>query len=434
MMPSPQDAGEALTNEFGLLMIRLIEFVTDDLSPNTLNAAWLDFNHGADPEMDPESSEVLGFFFPWMLLNWCAEIPESVVERFGSDTDQANDSKESLVKSLEQDLGQDADGTVGEEPVVVFPPVAQMFLACIDGLDDPDGKYQNQTVSDTERSLIEQAMMAPYTFFQVKEKIGKYVKLKDLLVPAEHYVFSPNLVDDLESGSVIYGQVVTVRGVSIVTSIAPLMLSPDIVEPLSHVREKMMDMLPELGSDWRHAMAEEIRGLYRSMAGDFEQDEPDDQDKEHPANMAEDPSRPVLTILKYQLPGDLENNLQALAHLSGNTAEELLCTVEPFTEEVDGIEGEGVHFPWVGDDDGDGQGLHLGEIRITKDRLVAHLVGEGTGQMIEQEIARQMGSRARLMEREVMTVGDMMGELAKQRVAERVARRKKSGRNKGGLH
>lgn len=432
MVPSPSDAGEALNNEFGLLMARLLEFVNDDLSPYAINAAWLDFNNGEDSEMDPESPEVLDFFFPWMLLNWSAELPERIVKQFRSTHNGLDVSKDTLARfyrHLDAEQSSDGafdDGLLGDEPVVVIPPVGQMFLACIDGLDDADAKYASQTVSEGERSLIEQAGMAPYSFFQVKETVGSYVKLKDLLVPADHFVFAPHLTDSLERGGVFYGQVVSVKGVAIVISIAPVMLSADTTEPLSHVRDRVMEMVPGLGSDWRHAMAGQLRGLYRSMAGD------DDRGQAPSDDVAQNLSKPVLTILRYQLPGNLERNLEALAHLSGNTAEELLCTVETFTE-ADDIEGEGVHFQWMDDDDdGDDQSLRLGEIRISKDEFVAHLVGQGSAQIIEQEIAKHMGTKARLLERKVMTVGDMRKEMAKQQVSKQVSRRGQPG--KGRLH
>jgi hypothetical protein len=54
----------------------------------------------------------------------------------------------------------------------------------------------------------------------------------------------------------------------------------------------------------------------------------------------------------------------------------------------------------------------------------ANLIGQGPDERFKQEIEQHFGARAKLIDCKVVTVSDMMGELIKQRVSDRISRRK----------
>lgn len=432
--PDPDLAKHKLYETYALLFGRVSDYLHDDLPPEFAALAWEQFHLGDPPEMDPESSEMIEFFLPWALFYWRPELPYPD-QTFGEEP--ANEKPAN-------DEFEEADA---DQKMLQLSPLAEMFLDAVDGRSDQSGKYRHHKVTPVERSLISELTQSPYSFFQVKEIVdNKYVTVTDLLVERDETVFMPEFAEELSVGLIIYGQVITVDGITILPSVAPMIFFEDIAPALGRMQQKVTELMPELGENWRLEMDDEIRGLYYALAepmgggegfggeafeGEvFDAEVLDGQsdafaDSMHPAtdlDLFEDPSKPVLTTLTYELPGELQDHVSALAHLSGNTAEELLCCAEIEMTE-DGSEHETVSFEWWDDELSD-DGAHLGEIMIAPHQVRANLIGQGPDERFRQEIEQHFGARAILIDCKVVTVSDMMGALIKQRVSDRINRRK----------
>lgn len=420
--PDPDSAKHKLYEAYALLLGRVSDYLHDDLPSEFAALGWEKFYLGDPPEMDPESSEMLEFFLPWVLFYWRPEVPYPD-QTFGEEP--ANDEIE------ESDPNQ---------KMLQLTPLAEMFLDAVDGRSDQSGKYRHHKVTPVERLLISELSQSPYSFFQVKEIVdNKYVTVTDLLVERHETVFMPEFAEDLSVGSIIYGQVITVDGITILPSVAPMIFFENIAPALQRMQQKVTELMPELGESWRLEMDDEIRGLYYGLAepmGGGEVTEGEVFDAEvmdgqsdafadsMDSDLFEDPSRPMLTTLTYELSGELQDHVSALAHLSGNTAEELLCCAE-FEVSDDGSEHETVSFEWWDDELSDDE-AHLGEIMITPHQVRANLIGQGPDERFKQEIEQHFGARAKLIDCKVVTLSDMMGELIKQRVSDRINRRKQN--------
>jgi hypothetical protein len=424
--PDPDSAKHKLYESYALLFGRVSDYLHDDLPPEFAALAWEQFHLGDPPEMDPESSEMIEFFLPWALFYWRPEVPYPD-QTFGEEP--ANDELEEADADLK---------------MMQLSPLAHMFLDAVDGRSDQSGKYRHHKVTPLERSLISQLSQSPYSFFQVKEVVdNKYVTVTDLLVERHETVFMPEFAEELSVGLIIYGQVITVDGITILPSVAPMIFFEDIAPALGRMQQKVTELMPELGDNWRLEMDDEIRGLCYVLAervggGEVTEGEVFDaevldgqsdafansMDSDMDPDLFEDPSKPVLTTLTYELSGELQDHVSALAHLSGNTAEELLCSAEIEMTD-DGSEHETLSFEWWDDELPDDEaGAHLGEIMITPHQVRANLIGQGPDERFKQEIEQHFGARAKLIDCKVVTVSDMMGELIKQRVSDRISRRK----------
>jgi hypothetical protein len=413
--PDPDALKHKLYEAYGLLFGRVSEFVHDELTPDFMVLAWSEFHQGDPPEMDPDSSEVIEFFLPWMLFYWRPELPFGSLGLGDADRDEASE-----VSST-------------DESTLKLAPMADMFLDAINGRGDHSRKYVNYKLTPTERSLIKELGQSPYSFFQVKEITdNKHVKVTDLIVERHETVFMPEFAEELSEGCIIYGQVICVDDIAILPSVAPMIFFENIALALGRLQQQVTELVPELGENWRREMDHEIRGLYRELIEQpFEDVSFDEAAFDHDgeglpqfagSSDLPDPSAPALTMITYALSGRLEDHVEALAHLSGNTAEELLCCSE-FKADDDGAEHETVSFEWTDDDLSD-EWTHFGEIVITAHQLRANLIGQESPERFEQELEQHFRGKAQLVDRKVLTVGDLMGQLIEPRVNDRINRRK----------
>lgn len=409
--PDPDAAKHQLYEAYGLLFTRVTDYVHEDLPVETTALAWADFHQGDPPEIDPDSPDFIEFFVPWMLFYWRAEVPDPTsAPETGLTSDPAqDDSPPQKVRQL--------------------PAVAEMFQARIDTDAQQGGRYARHKLTAVERSLIHALGQSPYSFFQVNEIIDqKYVTVTDLIVQRQETVFMPEFGEGLWVGCIIYGQILTVDGMTILPAVAPILFYDHMATALGNMERKVKALMPELGEDWRREMDDDIRSLYFGLCTTIDEAEgPDDEDDASAQSLGfdpglfEDPDKPMLTTLTYTLTGTLQDHVRALAHLSPNTAEDLLCGVESESDEH-GVERDVVRFAWR-DEDLDVDGAHLGDVTISDDRLTAHLVGEDFNDQFKHEVERHMGRTVEGLEQKVVTVSDMVGQVIKQRITDRRNRR-----------
>lgn len=280
------------------LQTRLLDYIEQVDEFHVLEEAWEEFNQYEAPEMDPEDPEPLLHFFPWALFYWRRDVPENALaeareQLFDQEINAVDDEvvmdvlTDALKEGEQLDLdelraAESADDLLDDEredgPYVALPPIAIMFMNSVDGADGEDSPATSQTLTVAERSFIEAASQAPYSFFKVNAVgPGEFVVLEDLIVPVERRVYAPTLVDMLDEDDVLYGQVVTLNEASVLCGVAPAVLPDLVLESLEEARARIETMLPEMDQDWRYELEFELRGLYQQMVmslqGDIDEDD-----------------------------------------------------------------------------------------------------------------------------------------------------------------
>lgn len=283
------------------LQTRLLDYIEAADEFHVLDQAWEEFTNYEQRDMDPEDPEPVLHFFPWALFYWRRDVPEEALtqardELLGGDAgsaDSANASEDSdwlddlddetieqvLNESLEDDDGLDAFDEDDDVDYVSLPSIATLFMNSVDGADGADSKALEHTLTAQDRDFIEAAARAPFSFFKITAVgPGAFVTLQDLIVPSEVNVYAPALVDMSEEDDIIYGQVVNLHGANLLCAVAPAVLPPVIQEPLEEARQRIEELVPELGDDWRYDLEFELRALYHQMVQRL-QDEFDNSDE-----------------------------------------------------------------------------------------------------------------------------------------------------------
>lgn len=285
------------------LQSRLLDYMEQVGVSEMLDEAWDEFNLYENVPMDPEDPEPPLHFFPWALFYWRSEVSEQDLqvasdEVLEGDHDLFDDAKDSgdeddddnwleEIEALSEEeideiiadafddeaddqwddtFDDDDDDDDDDDLYVTLPPIATLFLNAVDGADGPDSPAANLPLSTTERQLIESAGQSPYSFFKVTA-IGpdSFVTLQDMVVPAEVQAYAPAISDVVEDGEVIYGQVVTVGDVHLLFSVAPTVLPALVSAALDDARDRLQEVIVELGEDWRFELEFEMRSLYQSL-------------------------------------------------------------------------------------------------------------------------------------------------------------------------
>lgn len=304
------------------LQSRLLDYMDQVGVTEMLNEAWDEFNLYENVPMDPEDPEPPLHFFPWALFYWRSEVSKQDLqaasdELLEGDHDLLEDAKDSGDEDddnwleeiealsdeeideiiadafddeeddqLDDEFDDEFDDDDDDDLYVTLPPIATLFLNAVDGADGPDSPAANLPLSTTERQLIESAGQSPYSFFKVAA-IGpdSFVTLQDMVVPAEVQAYAPAISDVVEDGDVIYGQVVTVGDVHLLFSVAPTVLPALVSAALDDARDRLEEVIVELGEDWRFELEFEMRSLYQSLVTQLYGPEDDGSEDQGPLNI-----------------------------------------------------------------------------------------------------------------------------------------------------
>ena len=313
--PTTQALHEALFETQISLQTRLLDYIEEADEFHVLDEAWEEFTNFDNREMDPEDPEPVLHFFPWALFYWRRDVPEDVLEQAREellagalatpDSELQNDDDnwleeiealddEAIDEILSDELDDDNEFE-DDESYVSLPPIATMFMNSVDGADGADSKAVDQTLTVRDREFIEAAGKAPYSFFKVKAVgPGAFVTLEDVIVPAQMSVYAPALVDISEEDDVVYAQVVSLDGAHVLCGVAPAVLPGVVEEALSEARDRLQELIDQLGEDWRYEVEFEMRALYHQMVaslqGQLDDDEGDDDEGGQDTN-----PRPIIT-------------------------------------------------------------------------------------------------------------------------------------------
>lgn len=304
--PATVAAHEELFETQITLLSRLLDYIEEAGELQILDEAWDEFNLYEDIPMDPEDPEPALHFFPWALFYWRRDVSETELEAardellagdadlleddLGGDDDDDNWleeiealSEEEIDEILADSLDDDEEFDDEDEPHITLPPIATMFMNSVDGADGADSPAASLKLTVKERQFIEAAALAPYSFFKVNAVgPGPFVMLEDLIVPDQKSVYAQVLVDMLEDGDVIYGQVVSVDGVHVLCGVAPAVLPEFVQDALADARSRIAPIVKELGEDWHLELEFEMRSLYQMLISDLQEleDEDDEGDDE----------------------------------------------------------------------------------------------------------------------------------------------------------
>lgn len=310
----PDSAAQALHEDLFetqiRLQTRLLDYIEQADEFHVLDEAWEEFTNYDQREMDPEDPEPVLHFFPWALFYWRRDVPETELEAARDellDDDPDTDTLDNEVEDNDQDWPDDLDdeaidkvlsevlgdgpdgkdssegdveleddefddGLDDDENYIALPPIAVMFMNSVDGADGPESRALEQTLTPRDRSFIEAAATAPYSFFKVLAVgPGAFVTLEDLMVPNEVAVYAPALVDTSEVDDIIYAQVVSLENANLLCGVAPAVLPVVVEEPLAEARERIEELVQKLGDDWRYELEFELRALYQQMVDSLQQ-------------------------------------------------------------------------------------------------------------------------------------------------------------------
>lgn len=303
--PALVAAHQALFKTQFQLQSRLLNFLEQVDALDIIHDAWDEFNFYENVPFDPEDAQSALHFFPWALFYWRREIPERELEaareqlaQGGADLPKAIDDEddeddwlaeieamsdeqidEILADTLDDELDDDWDDRLDgefdeaeDEPQVVLPPIATMILNSVRGADGPDSEAMDLALSDQACQLIEAGAQAPYSFFKVVHRgPASFVTLQDMIVPNEVQAYAPVLFDTLEKGDVIYGQVLTVDDMHLLSGVAPLVLPPIVHEAVHQASQQIEQMVPSMAEEWRYDLEFEMRSLYQSLVAQIEE-------------------------------------------------------------------------------------------------------------------------------------------------------------------
>ena len=234
------------------------------------------------------------------------------------------------------------------------------------------------------RRFIEEACSQPFSFFIVRDVTpGARMSIRDLLSKREFEVYERRASQELEKGSIIFSQVVTLDGNSILLGVAPYVIPPsyaglflDMREDLAFDGLKGVDLL----SEWDF----ELRETYFDIRSDL-------LDPQLPALQNTDGDPFQLIALHYELRCTPQEARDALAPLALDLGDRRSPATDAAGELV------AVSFPWVREDIDPREERSyttLGEIEIDGTRMTAEVSSERRSEAFKQEVERRLGDRA----------------------------------------
>jgi len=357
---APEDAGwrrlRAALDGFPTTMLR---FVRDVFGDAALAEAWDEFHLWEEdaPKFDPDSPH-LSLFMPWFFHRWSPDPAETLV----------------------------ADTALhGREPTRVLLERRARRL-------DPSLKR-----------YLEACVGAPFTFHEILSvEPGRGFRAREVFTGEERNVLERSASRTMESGDILFGQLVTVEGITLMDACSPHVLPPGDKIGLVDLRERMTANGPldlESLCEWDIELREEYLYLMEAL-----------RSPPTPRLHNTDGEPVVLHSISFRIPS-AQDAFDALKHLAfDETEQELLDEAE--------LDGEGqvrsVSFAWKAA----GNAVHrswdntvLGHIEIGGNRLEVNVNSEGRAVRF-REIMEDRYPAARHIRTEVETVEEGLARRA----------------------
>jgi hypothetical protein len=186
---------------------------------------------------------------------------------------------------------------------------------------------KGKLLSELQRQVLDQATTQPISFYEVlSSEPGVQIALRDVLTGWKTLVTERMASELLESGDILYAQVLSLPGIAVLGCCAPIRIppvwKPDVISLRAWLRKRVARQHRELGAEDLVRYADEIRDLYLSFRS-FSNRPPELQ------NTDGDPL--VLHTLTYRIES-AEAALEALAPLAGERSHAKLLEEAEFDE------------------------------------------------------------------------------------------------------
>jgi hypothetical protein len=365
----------------GHLVHTLLEFAVKRFGKGVVFHAWEEFTHWQEnpPSME-ESLEFETMFMPWFLFHW---MPDEEDEEW--------------------------DGPKFQEETLAFT-----YL-----------KENGSQLSDYEKRFCAEAAGEPFSYFQVLDiEPGVSISLKDIFLDREVKVRERRASTQAQRGDILYTQVVSLDGVSVMLGCAPMRIPPRQAEFLLTVREELEEDRGALNRRLLEEFEFELREIYYEYV-----------------DLAKNPPKPILqntdgdplvfVSLKYRLTCSVQEAYDRLFDLTLEKNPEIFLGEDSLNEQGDLTE---VSFPW----NKKGNKRHeswekttLGQLSIEGDVLSVEVNSENRVKRIEKLIQRRLEAKGELLEKVTKTPDEYMAdeanvgpeELMKRQAAEEENRR-----------
>ena len=351
----------------GELIHVLLNHMKKHYGPLAIPEAWDDFTVGSGLSMDPEETpEVDSAFPPWLLFNW---IPYPFAE------------------NREKEL-----------PEI---PVALHYL-----------QHRPERVDSYQQRLITEACSQPYSFFQVTDTVpGKHLMLRDIILQQEVTVHERQSSSTLGKGNILFSRVITMDGDSVMLGAAPVMIPGRFFDQILGFREQVAKNRT-IHRDTLHDYGIELRQLYFDLREEcLYPSAPQVQ------NTDGDPLQ--MTKIHYGLKCPVNNALDALLPLTLENDSDEFRDEGEYDAQGDLV---AIDIPWLKKGNKSNPGWDntvMGHLEINHRRLAVSVNSQKRAEMIEARIARLLGDRAELKNREIETLGSLQEKANKRSVGNR---------------
>ncbi|TAM61193.1 MAG: DUF2384 domain-containing protein [Rhodanobacter sp.] len=208
--------------------LRMLRFVGEHYGPSAIDEAWHEFNLWPDEEQafDPGTPH-MSVFMPWMFHRWNPNPDETEV----ADT--------------------------------ALPPIA------------PTRAYierESRKLSPLVREYLESCLAHPFSFFEVMRcQPGQGFTLCDLLTGQSHEVLEHSASRRIRVHDVLFGQLATVQGITLLEATSPVAMPPDDKLAIIELRKRVQKPVGRTGTDMEIASSLEMwdiemRELYLDLS------------------------------------------------------------------------------------------------------------------------------------------------------------------------
>jgi hypothetical protein len=342
----------------------MFRFIREVFGRDAVHEAWAEFTLWDDqePEFDPESHH-LEVFLPWFFHRW---MPDPL------DTDVADAALH------------------GRTPTSVFL------------------ERRGRRLEPILRRYLEACLVSPFSFHEVVAvEPGSGFRARDVFSGEEHDVLERSASRTLGPGDILFGQLVTAEGVTLLEACSPLAIPPREKISLIELRERLVGEGPPLTSEDLVNWDLELREEYLAIAEEL-------MNPRTPTLQNTDGEPVVFHRLSFRVPS-AQGAFDALKHLAlGREEGELLESAE---YDAQGrlarvslpwlVAGNAVHSTW--------ENTVLGHIEIDGERLVANVNSAGRASRLSALVAaacpdaRHEGTEVESLE-EAMARSEVEGE------------------------
>ena len=334
----------------------MLPFVAETYGPDTLEEAWEEFS-GAQESFDPETPHIQ-VFMPWFFHRWTPD-------PYGTEVADTELHERSPTALFLERRGARLD-----------PLIRRYLVSCLE---------------------------TPFSFHEIlRRDPGHGFQARDLFTGEERAVLERSATQGMQTGDIVFGQLVTAEGITILEASSPCFIPPIYKIDLIEFRNKLLRSEPRFTAatlcEWDLELIERYLDIMDKVL--------------HPEvpklhNTDGEPLEMHRLVFDIESP---EKVLDALKSLdSGHSEEEIIAA----TERAAPGEFKSVQFNWTKA----GNQLHkdwsttiVGHVEIKGRRLVAEVNSANRAQEFKALVEERLGGEARLRADRIQSVEKMLAE------------------------